>query len=59
MKKKALKVKSSPVAVKYREKKGISKNTFDKSFHKDLDKIAREINRITMQKRNGAIPLED
>ena len=59
MTKLASKAKSSPVVIDYREKKGMSKDAFEKSFDKDLRRIARIVNRITMDKRNGAIPLED
>ncbi len=55
----ALETKSSSIAVDYREKNDISKHAFDKSFDEDLEKIATEVNRITIQKRNGVTPLQD
>lgn len=54
-----LETKSSYIAIDYREKNGISKHAFDKSFDEDLEKIATEVNRITIQKRNGVTPLQD
>lgn len=59
MNKSASKIKSSSIALDYRKKKRMSKHAFDKNFDKDLEKIATEVNHITMQKRNGVTPLQD